>query len=178
MIPSPHLLALHHVGVVTRDVEAAAALYRALGYDTSETFHDPVQKAAIVLCSRKGRAEGDPIVEIIAPEGASSPAAGWLKRVRAGAYHTCYEVASVVASVEALRALDFAALTEPVPAVAFGGRRVVFLWGALTGLLELVERALIGGGSARRTRRAARYGSGTGICSAIRSPIIRHTSGA
>jgi methylmalonyl-CoA/ethylmalonyl-CoA epimerase len=132
----PLLLAFHHVGVVTPDVEACAALYRSLGYETSETFHDPLQKAAIVLCTRPG----DPMVELVAPADPSSPAAGWLKRVRAGAYHTCYEVADLGEDVERLRALDFAALTEPVPAVAFGGRRVVFLWGALTGLLELVER--------------------------------------
>jgi methylmalonyl-CoA/ethylmalonyl-CoA epimerase len=132
----PLLLAFHHVGVVTPDVEACAALYRSLGYETSETFHDPLQKAAIVLCTRPG----DPMVELVAPADPSSPAAGWLKRIRAGAYHTCYEAADLGEDVERLRALDFAALTEPVPAVAFGGRRVVFLWGALTGLLELIER--------------------------------------
>jgi methylmalonyl-CoA/ethylmalonyl-CoA epimerase len=132
----PLLLAFHHVGVVTPDVEACAALYRSLGYETSETFHDPLQKAAIVLCTRPG----DPMVELVAPADPSSPAAGWLKRIRAGAYHTCYKVADLGEDVERLRALDFAALTEPVPAVAFGGRRVVFLWGALTGLLELIER--------------------------------------
>jgi methylmalonyl-CoA/ethylmalonyl-CoA epimerase len=131
----PLLLAFHHVGVVTPDVEACAALYRSLGYETSETFHDPIQKAAIVLCARAG----EPLVELIAPEGASSPAAGWLKRVRAGAYHTCYEVADLAEAVEGLRARDFAALGEPAPAVAFGGRRVVFLWSALAGLVELVE---------------------------------------
>lgn len=132
------LLAFHHVGMVTPDVEACAALYRALGYETSETFHDPLQKAAIVLCSRPHHA-AEPLVELVAPEDPSSPVAGWLKRLRAGAYHTCYEVADLAAAVEHLRALDFAALTTPVPAVAFGGRRIVFLFSALTGLVELVE---------------------------------------
>jgi methylmalonyl-CoA/ethylmalonyl-CoA epimerase len=133
----PLLLAFHHVGVVTPDVEACAALYRTFGYEASETFHDPLQKAAIVLCTRPG----DPLVELVAPADPSSPAAGWLKRIRAGAYHTCYEAADLGEDIERLRALDFAVLTDPVPAVAFGGRRVAFLWGALTGLLELVERA-------------------------------------
>jgi methylmalonyl-CoA/ethylmalonyl-CoA epimerase len=131
------LLGLHHVGVVTRDVEECAALYRALGYEVSATFHDPVQKAAIVLCARPGES----LVELIAPEDPSSPAAGLLKRIRAGAYHLCYEVADLAVSVQGLRALRFGALTEPAPAVAFGGRRVVFLWSALTGLIELVEQA-------------------------------------
>ena len=69
------------------------------------------------------------------PEVDSGAASG-LKRLRAGAYHTCYEVANLPAAVERLRTLDFAALTEPVPAVAFEGRRVVFLWSALAGLIE------------------------------------------
>jgi methylmalonyl-CoA/ethylmalonyl-CoA epimerase len=144
----PLLLAVHHVGVVTPDVEACAALYRALGYQTSPTFHDPLQRAAIVLCTRTGQDGGllrEPLVELIAPEDASSPAAGWLKRIRAGAYHTCYEVADLTADVEPLRELDFVALTKPVPAVAFGGLRVVFLWSALTGLVELVETGGAGG---------------------------------
>jgi len=133
----PQLLGLHHVGVVTRSAEAGASLYRALGYQVSATFHDPIQKAAIVLCERPG----EPLVELIAPEDPSSPAAGWLKRIRAGAYHFCYEVADLAASVEGLYALEFTALTEPAPAVAFGGRRVVFLFSRLTGLIELVERS-------------------------------------
>jgi methylmalonyl-CoA/ethylmalonyl-CoA epimerase len=130
------LLAFHHVGVVTPDAAAGAALYRALGYQTSETFHDPIQRADIVLCTRAG----DPMVELIAPAAPESPAAGWLKRVRAGAYHTCYEVADLGAAVEHLRGLGFGAPTDPAPAVAFGGRRVVFMWGPLAGLMELVER--------------------------------------
>jgi methylmalonyl-CoA/ethylmalonyl-CoA epimerase len=129
-------LAFHHVGVVTPDVGAAAALYRALGYVTSETFHDPVQRAAIVLATRPG----EPMIELIAPDDPASPCAGWLKRIRAGAYHTCYEVPALEPAIEALVALELAAISTPAQAVAFGGRRVVFLFSALTGLVELVER--------------------------------------
>lgn len=139
MTDSP-LLAFHHVGVVTPDIDASAALYRVLGYAISATFHNPVQSAAIALCSRPG----EPLVELIAPADPSSPAAGWLRRLRAGAYHTCYEVADLPAAVRRLRDLNFVALSEPVPAVAFEGRRVVFLWSDHMGLVELVEQAAPG----------------------------------
>ncbi len=125
----------HHVGLVTPDALAASALYRDLGYETSEVFVDPIQQASIVLCTTPD----GPMVELIAPAGAGSPAAGWLKRLRAGAYHTCYEVVSIDEATPALRERDFAALGHPAPAVAFEGRRVLFFWSALAGLVELVE---------------------------------------
>jgi len=142
MSSPPALLgAFHHVGVITPDAAEAARVLRALGYTTSVTFEDPVQKAAIVLCTRAGGRDGqrEPMIELIAPLDPSSPAAGWLKRLRAGAYHVCYETADLEATVEGLVHLEFAQLSKPAPAVAFEGRRVVFLWSAAAGLVELVE---------------------------------------
>ena len=128
-------LAFHHVGVVTADLDASVALYRALGYQASELFDDPLQQVRIVLCTR----DDGPMIELITPATPSSPAAGWLKRIKAGPYHTCYRVADLEASIEGLRELGFLPLSQAVPAVAFGGRRVIFLFSAAAGLLELVE---------------------------------------
>ncbi len=128
-------LTFHHVGVVTRDLESTARVYRALGYTASERYEDPLQGVAIVFMRR----EDSPLVELVSPLHAESPAHGWLKRTKAGPYHTCYEVAVLEDALELLRAEGFTPTGTPLPAVAFGGRRVVFSWSNEAGLLELLE---------------------------------------
>jgi methylmalonyl-CoA/ethylmalonyl-CoA epimerase len=128
-------LAFHHVGVVTRELDASVKLYVALGYEASPIYEDPVQKARIVLMRR----DGSPMIELIFPLAADSAAAGWLKRIKAGPYHTCYVVPEIGHASARLRELGFAPLSEPVPAVAFESRFVVFLWSNDVGLIELLE---------------------------------------
>jgi methylmalonyl-CoA/ethylmalonyl-CoA epimerase len=128
-------LSFHHVGVVTSDLAASTAFYERLGYRPSPRIDDPIQKVGIVLLEK----DGSPMVELVFPSDPTSPAAGWLKRIRVGPYHTCYEVPDLEAAVESLRAEGLTPTSEPVPAVAFGGRRIVFLWGTACGLLELLE---------------------------------------
>jgi len=126
---------LHHIGVVTRHFRECINLYEELEYSKSISVHDPLQMASIALMERPG----EPLIEIIAPEGEHSPAYQWLKRIKAGAYHICYETPSLAKATALLREQDFMVISDPVPAVAFDNRQVVFLWSALTGLVELVE---------------------------------------
>lgn len=129
-------LSFHHVGVVTPDLAACASVYAGLGYQVSRVILDPVQQVQIVLCTRSG----EPMIELITPSAPESPASGWLKRMKAGPYHTCYQVDRIEDAQAALGELGFTPLADPVPAVAFEGRRVLFLWSATTGLMELLER--------------------------------------
>jgi methylmalonyl-CoA/ethylmalonyl-CoA epimerase len=131
-------LTFHHVGVVTRDLRASTMVYEGLGYRASAVIDDPVQGVAIVLCTRAAE-PSEPIIELISPSHGASPAAGWLARIKAGPYHTCYVVNDLTHAIAELGELGLSSLSEPVPAVAFGGRRIVFLWGRDTGLIELLE---------------------------------------
>ena len=128
---------LHHVGVVTKNLSECIKLYRALGYSELKLVYDPVQMASIALMHRPG----EPMIELIAPEDEQSPAHKWLQRIKAGAYHICYEVVSLPEMIAFMRERSFALVMDAVPAVAFDNRRVAFLWSALTGLVELVESA-------------------------------------
>lgn len=129
--------AFHHIGILTPNLAKAGEAYLHLGYRASEIFSDPIQQANIQLFERSGH----PMIEIIQPHGPTGPAAGFLQRIRCGAYHTCYEVGALEDAMANLRPRGFVPTAKPVPAVAFGGRRVVFLWGRFSGLLELVEAA-------------------------------------
>lgn len=131
----PHDMRLHHVGVITGDLEGSTNFYAILGYTASAIYADPLQKARIVLM-QKAR---EPLIELIAPDSPESPAASWIQRITAGPYHTCYEVDDLEAVVAFLRHHRLFPVVKPVPAVAFNMRRVVFLWGESSGLLELLE---------------------------------------
>lgn len=128
-------MTLHHVGIVTADLSRAVQLYRDMGYTAVKTVEDPVQVAAIALMQRPG----EPIIELIAPQGPASPAYSWLRRITAGAYHICYTTDSITAILPELQQHGFALIMRPVPAIAFDNRQVAFLWSPLTGLVELVE---------------------------------------
>jgi methylmalonyl-CoA/ethylmalonyl-CoA epimerase len=116
-------------------MEGALAFYQALAYAASPRYDDPLQKAEIVLLRRAG----SPLVELIRPTTPDSPAMGWLKRMKAGPYHTCYEVADLGQGISLCQSHGFSVTSKPVPAVAFGLRPVVFLWSNEVGLLELLQ---------------------------------------
>jgi methylmalonyl-CoA/ethylmalonyl-CoA epimerase len=127
-------MTFHHVGIVTGDLLAAARIYRSLAYTPSEVFSDPIQKVKIILMRR----EGGPLIELIEPAEESSPAHAWLKRIKAGPYHTCYSTPDIEQTADALSGLSFLLLSAPVPAAAFHGKRACFLWSPEIGLLELL----------------------------------------
>jgi methylmalonyl-CoA/ethylmalonyl-CoA epimerase len=131
----------HHIGVVTGSLEQSVALYVSWGYTPSETFDDPIQKARIVLLNRADT----PTTELISPLREDSPSFVWLHRTQGcGPYHVCYEVPDLEKAAAQLRAYRIYPVMKPVPAVAFQMRRVTFLWGRQSGLIELLEAASVG----------------------------------
>ena len=135
MLTCPYDMRLHHVGVITGNLEGSMHFYTSLGYAASTIYADPIQKARIVLMQKTH----EPLVELIAPDSAESPAASWIQRITVGPYHMCYEVDDLEAIMAFFRHHRLFPVTKPVPAVAFNMRRIVFLWGKSSGLIELLE---------------------------------------
>jgi methylmalonyl-CoA/ethylmalonyl-CoA epimerase len=131
-----HEFVFHHVGIATPDLEGSIRFYEELGYASSEIYNDPEQKAAIALLKRPD----GPVLELISPTDKASPVQGWVDRIRCGAYHVCYEVSDLEEATSSLKTRGTLLVYGPVPAIAFGLRRVVFLWGKKSGLVELLER--------------------------------------
>jgi methylmalonyl-CoA/ethylmalonyl-CoA epimerase len=125
----------HHVGIVTGHLDQSVAFYTTLGYHPSQTFSDPIQKAEIVLLHR----QDSPTIEVIHPIDVDSPAAGWLKRIQGGPYHTCFQVTDLDGAIKRLRAERLVIAAPPAPAIAFAMRLVCFLWSQKSGLIELLE---------------------------------------
>ncbi len=137
-----HALKLHHIGVVVAQIEPAAALYvERFGYTiVSPLLHDPMQTAHIQFLRL---ASGTPFLELVAPDSSASKLAAAAKKGTA-LHHLCYEVQDIAAAVSHLSATGMATLCDPVPAVAFPGRRIAWLMGADRVLTELVEQGASG----------------------------------
>jgi methylmalonyl-CoA/ethylmalonyl-CoA epimerase len=128
----------NHVGVAVADIASVLAIYQGLlGYLLlSGPFDDPIQK--VTVCFLRDNS-GGPIIELVAPFGANSPILKILK-AGGGAYHLCYEATDLDAILSEFSARGCITVSEPMPAVAFSGRRIAWLYTPAKQLLELVER--------------------------------------
>jgi methylmalonyl-CoA/ethylmalonyl-CoA epimerase len=125
-----------HVGFAVAELERAIAVFRdTLDATVGEVFEDPIQRVRLCFAEYNGGR-----VELIAPLGANSPVDQMVAR-GGGLYHLCFETDNLDAEIVRLRAKGFVPTGPAQPAVAFAGRRVVFLYDRLAQLIELVEAA-------------------------------------
>jgi methylmalonyl-CoA/ethylmalonyl-CoA epimerase len=125
---------LDHTGFAVAELEPAIALFRdTLGARVGPVFEDPLQRVRLCFAEYDGGR-----VELVAPWGEDSPVSR-LVAERGGAYHLCYETDDLDGDFDRLRAGGFVPTSVPQPAVAFGGRRVVFLFSRVAQLIEHVE---------------------------------------
>jgi methylmalonyl-CoA/ethylmalonyl-CoA epimerase len=138
-IPVPRLR-FDHVGVAVPGIEAALEFYAmALGYHVrSGPFDDEEQQARVVFIAG-GPAEPF-VIKLIAPLHERSHVYRLLQR-GVGAYHLCYETVDIHQSTETLTALGCLIVKRPMPATAYAGRKITWLYTPAKQLLELVQAA-------------------------------------
>jgi methylmalonyl-CoA/ethylmalonyl-CoA epimerase len=127
----------HHVGIAVRDMSKTIEDYKSLfSYElTSGPFDDPIQHVSVCFLSR---GDGDTALELVASFGPNSPIARTLKK-GGGTYHLCYEVPDIEAAIAHLTERGSCLVSGPVPAVAFGMRKIAWLLTETDLLVELVE---------------------------------------
>jgi methylmalonyl-CoA/ethylmalonyl-CoA epimerase len=128
---------LHHVGVVVKDLDTVGAAYaRSLGMIAdSGIVTDPIQKVR----AQFWRSEQGSLVELIEPMGPDSPA--WRDSQKGGGLnHLCFETDDIDRTIQESTQQGAMIAREIAPAVAFGGRRIVFLYFLELGLVEFVEK--------------------------------------
>ncbi len=135
---------LDHLGVAVPDLDAAVSRWADLfGCSLlAGPFDDVAQEARVAFLSfgSSARAPGPeaPRLELVAPLHAGSHVSRVLAR-GLGAYHVCYEVRDLDATVAQLRGKGCLVVREPVPAVAHDGRRIAWLYTPARALVELLE---------------------------------------
>ena len=129
----------HHIGVAVSALAPAIAVNeQVFGLRlVSGPFEDPLQNVAV--CFLSNRRDEVPLVELVAPLGERSPIASYLAR-GVGAYHICYEVDDLAETLSYVRARRCIILSGPTPAVAFGGRRIAWVFPPTRQLTEILER--------------------------------------
>lgn len=127
---------LHHIGIVVKDLAAYGAIYAdTLGsIACSPVIHDPIQK----VHARFWRDEHGALIELIAPASPDSPI--WRDSQKGGGLnHLCYETEDIIRQVEDSVNKGGMLTREISPAVAFGGRRIAFVYFLELGLIEFLE---------------------------------------
>jgi len=129
----------HHVGFAVASIEKLATSFaKSLGADWGgEIIHDPLQRARVTFlyCGD----EGNPAVELVEPAGEASPLHKFLSR-GGGLHHICYEVDSLDAQLRESRAAGCLVVKNPLPAAAFAGRRIAWVYTPEKLLVEYLER--------------------------------------
>ena len=102
----------------------------------SDKVSDPIQRVTVCFA----RMQGDTVIELVEPFGENSPVDSVIGSSRSGVYYLCYEVEDLDRELARCRRKRCMPLSKPVPAAAFGGRRIVFLLTPQRDLIELLER--------------------------------------
>jgi methylmalonyl-CoA/ethylmalonyl-CoA epimerase len=130
---------LRHVGVAVPSLGPATEnLSTLFGYRVvSGPFDDPIQKVSVnfLTTSDKDAAE----IELIAPLSEDSPITSMLAKSGGGAYHLCFETSDIEQALAHAKNNGCMIVSPPVPAVAFGGRRIAWIYTRSRQLFELVE---------------------------------------
>jgi methylmalonyl-CoA/ethylmalonyl-CoA epimerase len=129
---------MHHIGIVVASIDAAVSSYETtlnLGV-VSGPFIDPLQGARVIFLSR-GQ-PGEAAIELVEPTSETSPVAPFVKR-GGGMHHVCYLTRDLDGELARVRALGALLVHAPVPAVAFQGRRIAWIYTRERLLVELLE---------------------------------------
>ncbi len=130
---------LLHVGVAVPALgPATESLTHLFGYRVvSGPFDDPIQKVTVSFLARSGDDAAE--IELIAPLSGDSPIQSMLGKGGGGAYHLCFETGDMEAALAHAKRNRCVLVSGPVPAVAFQGRRIAWIYAPSRQLFELVE---------------------------------------
>ena len=133
---------LLHVGVAVPSLDSTSELLSSLfGYKVvSGPFDDPIQKVTVNFLAKS---VNDPAeIELIAPLTHDSPIRSILAKDRGAAYHLCFETSDIDRALIHAQNNGCIVVSAPVPAVAFQGRRIAWIYTRSRQLFELVEATL------------------------------------
>jgi methylmalonyl-CoA/ethylmalonyl-CoA epimerase len=130
---------LHHVGIVTDNMEAAIRRHKELfGFvPITKVIDDPIQKVSLVMLSGP---EADSIpIELITPLSEDSPVSQILKG-KAHLYHLCFLVEDIEGTLRNFRSQGVIIISGPVPAELYEGKRIAFAYTPDKYVVELLEK--------------------------------------
>jgi methylmalonyl-CoA/ethylmalonyl-CoA epimerase len=139
LIPEELGFKLRHVGVAVPSLGPATdTLSTLFGYRVvSGPFDDPIQKVSVAFLTQSDKDAAE--IELIAPLSEDSPITSMLAKSGGGAYHLCFETTNIEQALVHATNNGCVVVSPPVPAVAFQGRRIAWIYTRSRQLFELVE---------------------------------------
>ena len=127
---------IDHIGYAVKRIDRALGAFEKIGYAFGSVIYDTDRNVMLVFGEKDGYR-----IELVAPldKKTESPVDQYLSNAFGTPYHICYESDDLDRDVEKLQSQRYKVVIEPKPAVAFGGRRVVFMMNIGFGLMEVVE---------------------------------------
>jgi methylmalonyl-CoA/ethylmalonyl-CoA epimerase len=131
--------AFHHLGFVVASIANSAQSFASmLQADWDEqVFHDPNQGVRVTFLA--SRCLGDPLWELVEPADEQSPVYSFAAK-GGGLHHVCYVVDKLEQALADSRSLGALITRQPMPAVAFGGRHIAWIYTRDRLLIEYLER--------------------------------------
>lgn len=129
------MLALDHIGIAVKDIDAALTTLAFFGLAPSE--RGTVAQFNVEVCML---ALGHTKIELLMPTSPASPVAKFLEKRGEGLHHIALRVTHISETLAQLKAQGFQLIDE-APRVGFGGHLVAFLHPKSTHgvLIELVQ---------------------------------------
>jgi len=127
---------VHHIGYLVKKINKAITNFEALGYKLqNDIVKDELRGVEICFMEKNGY-----IIELISPFTKDSVVSNLIKTYKNSPYHICYESRTFFDDIEKLEHSGYVRIDTPLPAVALGGRKVVFLFNPHIGIIEILER--------------------------------------
>jgi methylmalonyl-CoA/ethylmalonyl-CoA epimerase len=131
---------LHHVGYVVASISDSAPKFaRSLGLRwDGQVIHDPMQFVKVTFLPANLSTEST--IELVEPVGPRSPVRKFAD-AGGGFHHVCYEVDDLQAQIKHSQSTGATLVRVPLPAQAFGGRKIAWVLTSEKLLVEYLEQA-------------------------------------
>jgi len=128
---------IDHIGYAVKKIDKAIKSFEALGYAFEDYVEDYDRNILISFGYKDGYR-----IELVQPldNKKESPVNAYLSKVGPTPYHICYVSESFDEDIEHLKKQGFKVIIEPAKAIAFAGKRVIFMMNLGLGLIEIVEK--------------------------------------
>lgn len=130
------IMKIDHIGYAVKRIDRALSSFEKLGYVFESVIDDTDRNVKLVFGEKDGYR-----IELVAPldKKLKSPVDEYLSNTVGTPYHICYKSENLDREIQELKSQGYKVVIEPRPAVAFCGKRVVFIMNIGFGLLEIVE---------------------------------------
>ena len=126
---------IHHIGYLVHDKDSVQE-FLSLGYEIERDWvHDEIRR--IEICFMKN---GEIVIELVMPDKDCTIIGKEVRKLGNIPYHICYICEDIEKKVNELEKKGWMVTSHPAIAPAIENKKVAFLFGISTGIIELVER--------------------------------------